>query len=180
MSENVSCQTRREYLRFPCKQEEYTRTVGWLLPTILEEIFNELGFEAYANPIPVNGVDLEICHGEDLVLVAEVLNWSFRSRLTDKRKNNIINNLNEYDCNKLLIHTVPLSNLGDIEENGIHILEIGYQVLPLDYFIHFLMRGEVEGRRIDSYSTRRDVRSKILDYVNNYLFGHKYFKFLIV
>ena len=120
MSENTKNETQEERPRFPCKQEEYTKTVGKLLPTILGEIFTELGFQAKVNPQQANGVDLEVFLGDHLVLVAEILNWSIASRLTDKRKDNIIRNLNEFNCNKVLIYTVPLSNLNGLGENEIH------------------------------------------------------------
>ena len=179
MSENVRFLSGRNRCRFPCEQGEYTKTVGWLLPTILGEIFSELGFKAKVNDQQTNGVDLEVFFGDNLILVAEILNWSIKSRLTDKRKGCIIRNLNEFNCSKLLIHTVPLSNLHGVRENGIDILEIGYQILPETYYDFFLARGQVIRRKIECDSTRREIKSKILDYVNNNLFAHKYLKFLI-
>lgn len=180
MSENVRYVYRRNHLRFPCEQNIYTKTVGWLLPTILGEIFTELGFKAKVNEQQTNGVDLEVFLGDNLILVAEILNWSIRSRLTDKRKGWIIGNLNKFHCKRLLIHTVPLSNLDGVRESGIDILAIGYQILPETYYDFFLARGQVIRRKIECYSTRRDIRSKILDYVNNRLFAHRYLKFLFI
>lgn len=179
MSENVSYYSGRNRCRFPCEQNEYTKTVGWLLPTILGDIFTELGFGVNVNPQQANGVDLEVFLGDNLILAIEVLNWSIGSRLTDKRRNNIIENLSEYNCNKLLIHTIPLTNLYGVRENGIDILEIGYQILPKTYYDFFLTRGQVIRRKIECDSTRREIKSKILDYVNNQLFAHKYLKFLM-
>lgn len=179
MSENRRANAQRRHGRFPCEQLKYTKTVGKLLPTILEEIFTELGFRVKVNPQQANGVDLEVFLEDNLVLVAEVLNWSIASRLTNKRKGNIIKNLNEFNCNKVLIHTVPLSNLDGLKENGIHTLEIGYQVLPETYYSFFLTKGQVVKRKIDSELTRRNIRAKILVYVNNHLFAHKYLKLIM-
>lgn len=179
MSEIVRYQSRREHLRFPCKQNEYARNVGWLLPTILEGIFNELGFEAYANPIQTNGVDLEVYFRSNLILVAEILNWSISSRLYNKRKLRIIRDLNEFNCKSLFIHTVPLPNLNVVRDAGIDILEIGYQVLPEKYYNIYLARGQVIRRKTECHSTRKEIKSKILNYVNNHLFAHKYLKFLL-
>lgn len=179
MSENTRSDAQREAFRFPCEQREYVKTVGELLVTILSEILTKLGFKVIAPPQNAKGVDLRIFMRNNLVAVAEVLNWSIGSRLTDQRKNNIIRNLNEYNCGKLLIHTVPLSNLNGVRENGIHILEIGYQVLPEPYYNFFLTKEQIERRNIDSDSTRRNIRAKILDYINNCLFAHKYLKFLM-
>ncbi|TET20323.1 hypothetical protein E3J74_03490 [Candidatus Bathyarchaeota archaeon] len=164
MSENSRRDVEREQ-RFPCEQLEYTRTVGWLLPTILGEILTELGFVVIINPQQANGVDLEVYHESDLIFVAEVLNWSIASRLTDKRRDCIISNLNEYTCEKLLIHTVPLSNLDGFEENGTSLLQIGYQVLPRLYYDFFLTRRQVERRRMVSAATKNDIRQMIISYL---------------
>ena len=179
MSENIRNDAQVEHLRFPCEQNEYTKTVGKLLPTILEKIFTELGFKVKVNPQQANGVDLEVFLGNNLILVAEVLNWSIASRLTDKRKSSYIRNLNEFDCNKMLIYTVPLSNLDGFKTNGIYLLEIGYQILPETYYNFFQAKGQVERRRIDSESARKNIRAKILDYLNNNLFAHKYLKLIV-
>lgn len=179
MSENMRSEAQEELPRFPCKQIEYTKTVGRLLPTILGEIFAELGFKVKVNPQQENGVDIEVFLGDNLVLVAEILNWSIASRLTNRRKGNIITNLNEYNCNKVLIHTVPLSNLHALRENGIDLMEIGYQLLPETYYDFFLTKGQVESRNIDSDLIRSDIRGKVLDYINNHLFAHKFFQFLV-
>lgn len=179
LNENRISNVQREDFRFPCEQMEYVKTVGELLLTILSEILTELGFRVIVPSQRANGVDMKIFLGDNLIAVAEVLNWSIGSRLTDNRKNNIINNLNGHNCNKLFIHTVPLSNLEGFTENKIHLLQIGFQVLPEPYYDFFLTRDQVIRRKIDSDSTRRDVRSKILDYINNHLFAHKYLKFLM-
>jgi len=179
MSENTRSDAQREAFRFPCEQREYVKTVGELLVIILSEILIELGFEVIVPPQNATGVDLRIFVGNRLIAVAEVLNWSIGSRLTDIRKNNIIRNLNDYNCNKLFIHTVPLSNLDGFTESEIYLLQIGFQVLPEPYYNFFLTKRQVERRTVDSNSTRSNIRAKILDYINNYLYAHKYFKFLI-
>ncbi len=148
---------------------EYSRIVGGLLLTILQEIFTELGFNVRNRPQQANGVDLEIFRENHRLIVIEVLNWSNRSRLTDKRKNNIIENLNEFVCDKMLIHSVPLRNLDGIEENGICALEIGYQVLPEEFYDFFLARRQVERRRADSELVRGEIGEMIADYINDHL-----------
>ncbi len=178
MSENSRCDARREQ-RFPCERMEYNKSVGWLLPTILGELFTELGFEVRVNHQQANGVDLEIFFGDSLVLVVEVLNWSIGSRLTNRRRGCIIRNLNEFECRRLLIHTIPLSNISSIREYGIDVLEIGYQVLPRIFYNFYQTRNQVIKREIDCDLTRREIKSKILGYVNNHLFAHKYLKFLM-
>lgn len=179
MSENIRSEAQEELPRFPCKQEEYTKTVGKLLPKILGEILTGLGFNVKVNPQQQNGVDMEVFLDNNLVLVAEILNWSIASRLTNKRKGNIITNLNEFNCNKVLICTVPLSNLDGLRENGIYLMEIGYQLLPETYYDFFLTKEQVERRNIDSDLIRSDIRAKFLKYIDNSLLGHRYLRFLV-
>ena len=173
MSENIESEAQEELPRFPCKQETYTKTVGKLLPTILGEILTELGLKVKVNHQQANGVDLEAFLGDTRLIVAEILNWSIKSRLTDKRKSSIIRNLNEFHCNKVLIYTVPLSNLEGLEENRIRLIEIGYQILPETYYKFFLAKKQVEKRTIDSDSTRRHIRAKILQYIEDCSRGHR-------
>ena len=178
MSEENSDSTRNNHFRFPCEQMEYTRIVGSLLPAILGEIFTELGFRVNVNHQQANGVDMKVFLRDTLVLVVEVQNWSIGSRLTYKRRGNIIRNLSEFDCNKLLIHTIPLSDLSGLRENGIDIIELGYQVLPETFYNHYLQREQVERRKALSDSTMREIRAKILEYVDQKLFGYMYLRFL--
>ena len=168
-----------ENRRFPCEELKYAKTVGELLLSILKELFEELGFRAETFPLERNGADMQVYLGDNLVLVAEVLNWSIGSRLTDRRKENIIRNLDQHSCNKLLIHTIPLSNTNGVEEGGIDLLKIGFQILPVTYYIFFFAKKQVMKRWIDCDATRKRIRSKILDYVNNHLFAHRYFRTLI-
>lgn len=173
MSENIESEAQEELPRFPCKQETYTKTVGRLLPTILGEILTELGLKVKVNHQQANGVDLEAFLGDTRLIVAEILNWSIKSRLTEKRKSSIIRNLNEFSCNKVLICTVPLSNLEGLEENRIGLIEIGYQILPETYYKFFLAKKQVEKRTIDSASPRRHIRAKILQYIEDCFRGHR-------
>ena len=165
MNENSRSNAQREQYRFPCEESEYKKIVGRLLPDILEEILTELGFEVTVNHQQANGVDLEIFQENNLILVAEVVNWSIGSRLTHKRKNSYIKNLSEYDCNKVFIYTVPLSNLDGFKENGIDLLGIGYQILPQTFYNFFSSKGQVERRRVDSRDLRKDIKDKILSYL---------------
>jgi hypothetical protein len=109
-----------------------------------------------------------------LVLVAEVVNWSIGSRLTNKRKNNYIRNLTRYSCNRLFIYTTPLSNLSGFKENGIDLLEIGYQILPESYYNYFIELDRIERRKILSDVVMRDIGSKICEYVYGRIFGYDY------
>ncbi len=133
---------------YPCERQRYNKIVGKLLPRRLAVIFSSLGFEVTVNPVEGNGVDLWICRNNELVLVAEVLNWSVRSRLSNKRKRKILDNLSRYECNRLLVHSVPNSNVDkEFAERGVDTLCIGFQLLPWTFYKFFEERGQVIRRK---------------------------------
>ena len=171
--------TQLESTRFPCDKRKYTRVVGEILPKLLEEIFTELGCEPKRYHLQATGVDMKIFLDNKLAIVVEVLNWSIGSRLTDWRKSCIIRNLNKYNnCKRLLIHTVPLDSVAGLEANQICTIEIGYQVLPKEFYQFFLKKGQIERRKFISESVKSEIKSKILEYLDNDFYAIKNLKFL--
>ncbi|MHA1686124.1 MAG: hypothetical protein ACTSYD_06895 [Candidatus Heimdallarchaeaceae archaeon] len=150
---------RQEY---PVKPSSYRKSVGRLLPHRICQILKELGYETWMNPNQGNGVDIKVWHNGRLVLVAEVLNWSVGSYLSEKRSRNIKNNLNQYNCPKVLIHTT-LSNheVEKFTDTNIIIFEIGYQLLPKYFYNFFREKNQIQQRRYDSKETREDLKMKI-------------------
>ena len=154
--------------RYPVKRSEYARAVGRLLPHRIGQILKELGltedagFRVWINCSQANDVDLKIYFRDDLILVAEILNWSFRSRLSDKRSNNIVSNLLKYDCARLLIYTcLDERSIEYFTEKNIHLIGIGYQLLPKHFYKHFSKLDQVDFREIDSKKTKKDIRLNI-------------------
>ncbi|OGH05842.1 MAG: hypothetical protein A2W22_06750 [Candidatus Levybacteria bacterium RBG_16_35_11] len=156
-----------EHYHFPCKRKKYTKTVGELLINILREVFSEIGFEVSINPPEENSVDLKVFRENQLVLVAEVLNWSIGSRLTKNRERQITDNLNQFNCARVLIHTVPLSPLNKFSENGISLIAIGYQILPRHYYTFFKHKEQVERRNPYSKQVVMDIKRLIINSLRN-------------
>jgi hypothetical protein len=156
--------------RYPDNQREYCQSVGRLLPAIVAAILRDLGFRVWVNEGQSNGVDLKAFDKKDnLVFVAEITNWSSFTRMSEERKNWIISNLSQYECNKVLIYTA-LENesiLSDLSFYGISLLKTGYQVLPENYYEHYARKNQVIRRRIDSEETRENIKSKIENYLRN-------------
>jgi hypothetical protein len=154
--------------RYPIKRTRYTQSVGKLLPHRISQIFQELGFKTWINSGQGNDIDIKVFIGDKLIIVAEILNWSVGSMLSEKRKNSIIDNLSKYDCIKLLIYTVLDDNsLKDFRRNGISLIEIGYQLLPKKFFDFFSMTIRIKSRRVDSKETKGDMESKIEDFLSS-------------
>lgn len=157
-----------ETFSFPCKKEEYCKIVGDILPHLLARIFRELGFRPLLNARQTNGVDIEAYRDDSLVLVGEILNWSISSRLSNKRKDKIVENLcmHSDSCKRVLFHSVPMSNIDDVfSENNIDLICIGFQILPQDFFNFFLEKDQVIRRRPLNRETKHIVRSKIERYL---------------
>jgi len=151
---------------FPCERKEYCKVVGGLLPRILAGIFSGLGFGVKINPVVANDVDLWVFLDGKLVLVAEIFNWSISSRLGNGRKGGIIRNLCQYNCNRVLIYSVPNSNVDDeFAENNIDTVCIGFQVLPLEFYKFFLKKGQVIRRRPESPEAVEDIKRIIRNYL---------------
>ena len=157
--------------RFPVKRTVYMQTTGRLLPRRISQILRELNsnFTVWINPSQGNGIDLKVWHGCDLIIAGEVLNWSIKSRLSEKRRENMISNLHEFSCRKLLVYTTLDNNhVSRFVQNGIDVMEIGYQVLPRFYYNFYLGKGQVVKREIDSVKTRTDIKHKIISYLNKH------------
>jgi len=109
-----------------------------------------------------NGTDLKVWYDGKLVLVAEVLNWSVGSYLSEKRSRNIKKNLDQYSCPKVLIHTT-LSNheIQKFADTDIIVFKIGYQLLPRYFYNFFREKNQIQQRRYDSKETKEDLKMKI-------------------
>jgi len=157
--------------RYPIKKSEYARAVGRLLPHRIAQILEELGltenvgFEVRVNCSQANDVDLKIFYRGNVILVAEILNWSPRSRLSNKRKNSITKNLLKYNCVRLLIYTVlDGHSIEYFTKKKICLLEIGYQLLPRSFYNFYKDKNQIEHREIDSKKTKRNIKSKIAQF----------------
>lgn len=156
--------------RYPDAQEKYCQIVGRLLPTIVGIVLSDLGFRVWINKDQSNGVDLKVFDkGNNLVLVAEILNWSLFSRMSEKRKNWIVCNLSEFSCNRVLIYSTLQNEqiLDDLCLYHISLLKIGYQVLPKSYYEHYVKKDQAICRRLDNEETRKEIRSKIVFFMHS-------------
>lgn len=155
--------------RYPVKRTTYMQTVGKLLPRRISQILRELGYTVWTNPDQENGIDLKVWCDNTLILVGEILNWSIKSVLSEERMESMISNLNEFNCNKVLIYTSLENNsLSRFIENGIDTLEIGFQILPA-YYHFFSRRGQTERRVVDCYLARKQIRNKLIEYFSKHL-----------
>lgn len=143
------------------------QTVGRLLPRRISQILRESGFKVWINPNQGNNIDIKVwSNNSTLIIVGEILNWSIGSRLAEKRLNKMISNLNNFDCRKLLVYTtLDQASVSEFIQNGIDVVEIGYQLLPKFYYDFFSVKRQVERREIDSEITKKDIREKITSYL---------------
>jgi len=170
MSENVSYYSRRNN-RYPVRRTIYMQTVGRLLPRRVSQILKELGFKVWINPSQGNNIDLKVWNDDNLIIVGEILNWSIGSKLAEKRLNKMISNLNNFDCRKLLVYTtLDQASVSKFIQNGIDVLEIGFQLLPKSYYDFFSARRQIERREIDSATTKNEIKENLSSYLERSIF----------
>lgn len=154
--------------RYPIPKNEYNQKTGRLLAHRIGQIFEKLGYKSWICKGQKNGVDLRVYDRADkLILVAEIINWSCRSGMPEKRKGWIIQTLSEYSVNKLFIYTAIANEdiLETLRIYDIDTLRIGFQILPKYFYLHFQKKDQVEKRRIDSEETSAFIESLIIKYM---------------
>ena len=157
--------------RYPVKRTVYVQKTGRLLPRRISQILRELNsnFTVWINPGQGNGVDLKVWYGCDLIIAGESLNWSIGSKMSEKRREGMISNLHEFSCRKLLVYTTLDNNhVSRFVQNGIDVMEIGYQILPRFYYNFYLGKGQVIRREIDCAKTKNDIKKKIVSYLKKH------------
>lgn len=157
--------------RYPVERTVYVQTTGRLLPRRISQILRELNFKVWINPKQGNDIDIKVWQNDTLIIAGEILNWSIHSILSKKRLRKMISNLKKFNCRKLVIYTIlDEISLSEFRKNGIDTLEIGYQILPKDYYYFFSFKGQIERRKIDSKATKQDLKNKITAYLrrNNF------------
>jgi len=155
--------------RYPIEEERYDQSVGRLLPHRIGQILQELGFETWICKGQSNGIDLIVFNENGLVFVAEIINFSVKSELSRKRLNSMISNLSEYSCRRVLIFSTCKNEniLADLPAYDISLLKIGYQLQPKFFYNHYAKKNQVVLREIDSRTTRRDITSKIVKFLQS-------------
>jgi hypothetical protein len=156
--------------RYPVSQKEYTQKTGRLLAHRIGQILQQLGYRTWICKGQKNGVDLKVYDlNGNLILVAEILNWSCRSNLPEERKAWIIENLSEYPCNKLLIYTAVENEgmLDDLSTYGISTLKLEDQILPKFFYHHFERKCQIVNRKIDSKETSLQIKLKLKEYLQS-------------
>ena len=154
--------------RHPIESHRYAKAVGKLLPHRLGQILKSLGFVVKLNKLQANGVDMRVEDKDgNLFLVAEILNWSSYTGLSQKRLQGIIRNLEEYDCTKVLIYTAMKNDfvLSSVSDRGICLLSLKYQVLPLYFFVFFALKEQVTKRIIDNSLSNQYIRVKLIRFL---------------
>lgn len=144
------------------------QTVGRLLPRRISQILREIdsNLTVWINPEQGNDIDMRVWDNDELVFVAEILNWSIGSRMSEKRLTKMISNLNKFNCRELLVYTtLEQESLSKFIQNGIDVIEIGYQLLPEYYYDFFSSKKQVIKRKIDSAVTKKDIKQKIISYL---------------
>jgi len=141
----------------------YRQCLGRLLTHRVGQIIRNKGFKTEVVYGQGNGVDLKVRLCDTLVLVAETKNYNIKTKLSDDIIENVISNLNEYPhCKKYFIYSQMANKevLNKLSNQGISILEIGYQILP-EWFYNSIDPRYRLYRSIDSKSTSAHIEEKL-------------------
>ena len=151
-------------LRYPTTRREYARIVGKILVDMLARILHDLGFTVHINPLQANGVDMSIFYQGKLIAVLEIMNWGMSNNLDIKRFNSIVNNLSAFNCPKFVVISYRIC-LGDFEEEleklGIKTIEIGFHLVPLEYYSWFKARNRHYDKKPLIPSVYEEIESRL-------------------
>lgn len=157
------------FRRYPIDRQRYFNCIGALFAHRLGQIFKELGYVTSIAKGQSNGTDLIVSDDDRKILAAEVFNFRITTYLNEYKKTDIIRNLSEYNCRRLLIYSCLANEdiLIDLPLHAIFRLKIGYQLQPKHFYDFFEAKGQVELREVDSRKTWEDIKSKIVAFLQS-------------
>jgi hypothetical protein len=145
---------------------KYTQSTGALFAHRVGRTFKTLGLKTWIVKGQNNGIDIKVYNDNTLAIACEALNWSPYTRLSEKRKQRIIDNLTKpefADTTKVLIYTTMKDEtvLDDLALHDIIPIKIGYQILPRYFHTYYAMKNQIDGRVIDSRETTNLLITKL-------------------
>lgn len=161
----------KDSLRYPASRYRYTTIVGDILVRTLVRIFHdELGYTVLVNPLQANNTDMVVLDKGELLYALEVINWGMPSYMSSRHYRNITSNLSEFKCPKFLVASFR-TNLGkyeeEIEKEGITIIEIGFQLVPLSYYLWYKARGLEHDKKPLTRNVYKHIKKLVYAYVYN-------------
>ena len=156
--------------RYPIPQKKYMQKTGRLLAHRIGQRLRQMGYDTWICKGQKNGVDLKVKDLDgNLILVAEVLNWSPYREMSNRRKKWIIRNLSKYFCTKVLIYTAMKneSMLENLQQFGILTLRLDYQILPRFFHQHYARKNQIEGRRIDNRDANLHIQLSLCKFMQS-------------
>lgn len=142
------------------------KTVGLTRVINIAETLESLGFDVYIDKIERPDIDVWVKIDEDLVLVIEITNWIESSYMGPKKAESVRHNFRKYFCHKLLVgsfHNNFRKKLSYIDSD-VDVLYIGFQTMPIPWYLDLVEMNKDEGRRPDTAETRDIVRRNITAY----------------
>jgi len=161
--------------RYPIEMHKYAQSAGALFAHRIGRIFEILGFTTWIVKGQNNGIDIKVYHESNLILVCELLNWSPYTRLSEKRKAKLLNNLTRAEfsgARKVLIYTAMKDEtvLNDLWLYDVETIKIGTQILPKYFHRYYAIKKQIVGRAIDSTESTNLVTEKLSAYIKDIRF----------
>lgn len=157
--------------RYPTDRIEYYKTVGELRVANIAAVLKQLGLTVITREIENDDVDVWVCKDHELVLVIEVLNWRRTGYMDLHRVKSILANFSnpQYNGSRKLVVFSFWENIRNqsrfFKREGIDLLEIGYQTLPMNYIKFYENQREKFGIMPDDEETRDLLKRKLIRYL---------------
>jgi hypothetical protein len=160
-------------MRYPESRAIYTVKVGRTRELQLRRIFENNGFLVRTNPVSNRKCDLELYSSKDIhhktrIMIIEVTNENFGSFYESKWIKQKISLFRRYRKEpkplKLLICSFRTSfkDIDKLEcESGCYAIELGFQVLPENYYNFWKKKNLVQYRRPDDLESYDLTKEKI-------------------
>lgn len=144
--------------------------VGDILVKTLVRIFHdELGYTVLVNPLQANNTDMVVLDKGKILYALEVINWAMPSYMSSRHYESITNNLSQFECPRFLVASYR-TNLGIYEERirkqDITIMEIGFQLVPLKYYLWFKAR--------DLHWDKKPLTPFVYEYIKSLVYAYVY------
>lgn len=153
-------------MKYPTTRLEYCERVGHTRENQLANILRDLGFKVNVYP-KKQKCDISLYNPKKKFAVIEVKNENFSSHYDKKEVDSILKRFRKEkkDVHKILVSSFRKNfqkdDLERMEKKGIKIIEIGFQVLPEDYYNFYKKKRQINWRKIDDIHTSEETKEII-------------------
>jgi len=167
-------------MKYPVPRKEYCQKVGQTRVNQLAATLRDLGFKVNTYP-KKHKCDISIYNPRTKCAVIEVKNENIESNYESKEVDSILDRFRKEkkDIHKILVcsHKGSFSkeDLQRMKKEGIKIIEIGFQVLPEDYYNFYKgKKKQIKKDDIHSFEETKEIMETELKKISPFLISRSY------